>query len=159
MLESCATDENNYTLGYDGATKITYMLHNDSGETGGEIADEQAIKLFVQRFNEALDGSSIDEEKADDKDFDDNIAYVYVDYADGSQASIRILGEERIRLGVNERRLISQYDKEQIMDALIGNKDKIIMDIANGNIGKVSLNADEFLKRRMLLRIPKQRKN
>jgi hypothetical protein len=147
MLESCATDENNYTLGYDGATKITYMLHNDSGETGGEIADEQAIKLFVQRFNEALDSSSIDEEKADDKDFDDNIAYVYVDYADGSQASIRILGEERIRLGVNERRLISQYDKEQIIDALIGNKDKIIMDIANGNIGKVSLNADEFLKK------------
>ena len=147
MLESCATDENNYTLGYDGATKITYMLHNDSGETGGEIADKQAIKLFVQRFNEALDSSSIDEEKADDKDFDDNIAYVYVDYADGSQASIRILGEERIRLGVNERRLISQYDKEQIIDALIGNKDKIIMDIANGNIGKVSLNADEFLKK------------
>ncbi len=147
MLESCATDENNYTLGYDGATKITYMLHNDSGETGGEIEDEQVIKLFVQRFNEALDGSSVDEVKADDKDFDDNIVYVYVDYADGSRASVRILGEERVRLGVNERRLISHYDKAQIMDALIGNKDKIITDIASGNIGKVRMNADDFLKK------------
>ena len=147
MLNSSATDENNYTLGYEGATKIVYMIHNDMGETGEEITDEERVRLFIQRFNEALETSCIDEEKANDKDFDDNIAYVSVYYADGSRASVRILGEERVRLGVNERRLISHYDKAQIMDALIGNKDKIITDIANGNIGKVRMNADDFLKK------------
>lgn len=147
MLNSSATDESNYILGSEGATKVVYMIRDSIGETAGEITDKEAVSLFVQRFNEALDGSSIDEEKADDKEFDDNIAYVYVDYVDGSQVSIRVLGEERVRLGVNERRLVSQYDKEQIMDALIGGKNRIIKDIANGNMGRVGLDPDEFLKK------------
>jgi hypothetical protein len=147
MLKSSATDENNYVLGYEGAIKIIYMIHNENGEKGEEITDEERVHLFIQRFNEALDGSSIDEEKATDKDFEDNIAYVGVYYADGSDASIRILGEERIRLGVNERRLISQHDKDRMIDVLVGGKNKIIEDIATGDKGRVNMNECDFLKK------------
>ena len=152
MLKSSGTDENNYVLGYEGATKIIYMIHNENGEKGEEITDEERVHLFIQRFNEALDGSSIDEEKAADKDFEDNIAYVGVYYADDSQASIRILGEERIRLGVNERRLISQHDKDRMIEVLVNGKNKIIEDIANGDKGRVNMKDNDFLKKAYALK-------
>lgn len=147
MLESVASDDNAYVLGGEGISHITYMLHNENSETGEEITDANRIQLFVKRFNEALENSSIDTENDSDEEFSDNIAFVYVTYVDGSEVSIRLMDYGRVRMGVNERRMISQGERDLIIDALIDGKAKIIEDIANSGKGRADFTNEAFLQK------------
>lgn len=156
MLESVVSDELSYSLGGDGIKYIEYMSRETTDELSGEtseysqkITEVEKIQHFVELFNEILATSSIDE--LDTPEYPDealpDIAFINVHYVDGSVAKIVLPGYERVRLGVNERRLISSYERELLVESLVDSKQKKIEAIVSGTLGRVELTDKEFLNK------------
>lgn len=156
MLESVVSNELSYSLGGDGIKYIEYMSRETTDELAGEtseysqkITEAEKIQHFVELFNEILATSSIDE--LDTPEYPDealpDIAFINVHYADGSVAKIVLPGYERVRLGVNERRLISSYERELLVESLVDSKQKKIEAIVSGTLGRVELTDEEFLNK------------
>ncbi len=150
LLESDNSEKEPYSLEDDDVEYIEYLSRTDATENGGKVSefaesvrDAEKVKLFIKRFNEIIKNSGIDEDSTPDTGFSD-ITFINVYYKNGRMIKITLPGNDRVRLGINERRMISSYERELLISAISDSEQEKINRIVSGNEGKVNITDKEF---------------